>query len=155
MLLLMFRAADELYAVDAKCVVEVVPRVALRALPHAQGFVAGVFPYRGRVVPVIDVGLMLGGAGARPLLSTRIIVADVSARNQLSVHRLGLIAEQVSGVSRFEQEQKVAESMAWEQAPYLGAMFQAEDGLVQVINVDRILTDSLRDALFGDVMETS
>ena len=42
MLLLTFRAAENLYAIDAARVVEVVPRINLRLLPHAPDFLAGV-----------------------------------------------------------------------------------------------------------------
>jgi chemotaxis-related protein WspB len=76
MLLLTFRAAENLYAVDVARVVEVVPRVDLRRLPHAPAFIAGLFDYRGTVVPVIDLGLLLGSESCRNRLSTRIILVN-------------------------------------------------------------------------------
>ena len=79
MLLLTFQAAGQLYAVDAARIVEVVPRVNLRPLPHAQAFLAGVFEYRGDVVPVVDLGVLLGAGPAPDRLSTRIILVDRAA----------------------------------------------------------------------------
>jgi chemotaxis-related protein WspB len=76
MLLLTFRAAESLYAVDVARVVEVVPRIDLRRLPHAPAFLAGVFDYRGTVVPVIDLGILLGSEACRYRLSTRIILVN-------------------------------------------------------------------------------
>ncbi|QEH31894.1 CheW-like domain protein [Aquisphaera giovannonii] len=76
MLLLTFRAAGSRYAVDVSRIVEVVPRVELRALPHAPGFLLGVFDFRGRVVPVVDLGLLLGGPGSSDRLSTRVVLVD-------------------------------------------------------------------------------
>jgi chemotaxis-related protein WspB len=76
MLLLTFRAAESLYAVDVARVVEVVPRVDLRRLPHAPAFIAGVFDYRGTVVPVIDLAVLLGSEPCRHRLSTRIILVN-------------------------------------------------------------------------------
>ena len=76
MLLLTFRAADNLYAIEVARVVEVVPRIDVRRLPHAPGFLAGVFDYRGTVVPVIDLGILLGSESCRDRLSTRIILVD-------------------------------------------------------------------------------
>lgn len=76
MLLLTFRAAECLYAVDVSRVVEVVPRIDLRRLPHAPGFLAGVFDYRGLVVPVVDLGVLLGAETCANRLSTRIILVD-------------------------------------------------------------------------------
>src|SRR3954451_8554304 len=60
MLLLTFRVSDDLYAVAAERVVEVVPRVELRPIPHAPACLAGLFNYRGKAVPVIDLGILLG-----------------------------------------------------------------------------------------------
>ncbi len=76
MLLLTFQAADNLYAIDVARVVEVVPRIQLRRLPHAPNFLAGVFDYRGKVVPVVDLGILLGSESCRDRLSTRIILVD-------------------------------------------------------------------------------
>ena len=76
MLLLTFRAAESLYAVDVARVVEVVPRIDLRRLPHAPAFLAGVFDYRGVVVPVVDLGILLGSDACADRLSTRIILVD-------------------------------------------------------------------------------
>ena len=76
MLLLTFRAAENLYAIDVARVVEVVPRINLRQLPHAPGFLAGVFDYRGKVVPVVDLGVLLGSESCRDRLSTRIILVN-------------------------------------------------------------------------------
>ncbi len=76
MLLLTFRAAENLYAIDTARVVEVVPRINLRLLPHAPDFLAGVFDYRSTVVPAVDLGLLLGSEGCRDRLSTRIILVD-------------------------------------------------------------------------------
>ncbi len=76
MLLLTFRAADNLYAINVARVVEVVPRINLRQLPHAPSFLTGVFDYRGKVVPVVDLGVLLGSQNCRDRLSTRIILVN-------------------------------------------------------------------------------
>src|SRR5580693_10375802 len=76
MLLLTLTAGANRYAIDVTRVVELVPRVELRAIPHAPVFLAGLLGYRGTVIPVIDLGLLLGGAPCRDCLSTRIILVD-------------------------------------------------------------------------------
>src|ERR1700730_14010062 len=76
MLLLTFTAGMNRYAVDVTRVVELVPRVELRLIPHAPAFLAGLLSYRGKVVPVIDLGLLLNVAPCRDCLSTRIILVN-------------------------------------------------------------------------------
>lgn len=176
MLLLVFRAAENLYAIDVARVVEVVPRINLRRLPHAPGFLAGVFDYRGKVVPVIDLGVMLGSESSRDRLSTRIILVNsrptapsppgqlgeadrqdtAATRDNLQEEQpreqrpwlLGLIAEQVSDVFSIKPEQVISSSIQLPQTPYLGAIVQIDHEMVQLIAVDRVLEDPLRRSFF-------
>src|SRR4051812_23556435 len=76
MLLLTFTAGANRFAVDVARVVELVPKVELRPIPHAPAFLAGLLGYRGRVVPVIDLGLLLGASACPDRLSTRIILVN-------------------------------------------------------------------------------
>ena len=73
MLLLTFTAGPNRYAIDVTRIVELVPRVELRKIPHAPAFLAGLLGYRGKVVPVIDLGLLLdvppAGIVSAPVLS--------------------------------------------------------------------------------------
>ncbi len=111
MLILTFTAGGNRYAVDVARVVELVPRVELRIMPHAPGFLAGFLGYRGQVVPVIDLGLLLGAGACPDRLSTRIILVNHAPEdhNQSGDDRagklLGLIAEQVSDLTRVQPEQ--------------------------------------------------
>ena len=160
MLLLTFRVAQDMYAVDVTRVVEVVPRIEPRPIPRTPPFLAGVFGYRGRVVPAIDMGLLLDKAAAPGRLSTRVIL--VEARNSRAGRGdetprpntllLGLIAEQVNDVIRVDQEKTAFPSMHLDAAPFLGEMIQVDSkaqSLAQLIDVDRILPPPLRNALFG------
>ena len=63
-------------------VVELVPRVELRPVPHAPAFLAGLLGYRGKVVPVIDLGVLLELAPCRGSLSTRIILVNDAPGDQ-------------------------------------------------------------------------
>ncbi len=179
MLLLTFRAAENLYAIDVARVVEVVPRINLRRLPHAPDYLAGVFDYRGKVVPVVDLGILLGSESCRDQLSTRIILVNsrstslvqaetldeaagtilpaatasgTSRDEPLREHRrwlLGLIAEQVSDVSSVKPEQIISASIELPQTPYLGAIVEIDQEMVQLIAVDRVLQEPLRRSFFG------
>lgn len=151
MLLLTFRLAESLYAIAAEQVVEVVPRVDLRAIPHAPPFLAGLFSYRGTVVPVVDLGLLLGSEACRPQLDTRIILADeIGGRDG---RRIGLIAEHVCDVRFVRDDQVVFPSMRLEEAPYLGPVVQTDEGLLQLISAGRVLPESLSESLYGQPAE--
>ena len=76
MLLLTLKAGANRYAIDVARVIELVPKVELRSIPHAPSFLAGLLGYRGKVIPVIDLGLLLGSVPCRDCLSTRIILVN-------------------------------------------------------------------------------
>jgi chemotaxis-related protein WspB len=153
MLLLTLQADESLYAVDVARVVEVVPRINLRRLPHAPVFLAGVFDYRGIIVPVIDLGTLLGSAPCRGLLSTRIVLVDSRPVEQAAIGPrpwlLGLIAERVSDVVSVKLEGVISAAMQLPTAPYLGSIVELDHEMAQLILIDRVLDESLRAAFFG------
>jgi chemotaxis-related protein WspB len=165
MLLLTFIAGANRYAIDVARVVELVPKVELRSIPHAPPFLAGLLGYRGKVVPVIDLGLLMGTAPCRDCLSTRIILVndapgdhnhgkddpDDSSENRRrspsspmpDSSLLGLIGEQVSDLTYVQREQLVPCPVRLLQVPFLGAIVQTDQGIVQLIAVERIRDASL------------
>ena len=170
MLLLTFIAGANRYAIDVARVVELVPKVELRSIPHAPPYLAGLLGYRGKVVPVIDLGLLMGTAPCRDCLSTRIILVndapgdhnhgkddpDDSSENRRrspsnpmpDSSLLGLIGEQVSDLTYVQREQLVPSPVRLLQAPFLDAIVQTDQGIVQLIAVERVRDASLR----GDLL---
>lgn len=99
MLYLLFQLGHDRYALPARDVVEVLPYLALPPIPRAAPGVAGLCNYRGRLVPVLDLCVLLCDRPARAVLSTRIIIVkagEPSAPETL----LGLIAERATGTLR-------------------------------------------------------
>jgi chemotaxis-related protein WspB len=153
MLLLTLQADESLYAVDVARVVEVVPRVNLRRQPHAPVFLAGVFDYRGIIVPVIDLGTLLGSAPCRSLLSTRIVLVDSRPAEHASIGPrpwlLGIIAERVIDVVSVKPEGVISAAMQLPTTPYLGSIVELDHEMAQLIVLDRVLDEPLRAAFFG------
>jgi chemotaxis-related protein WspB len=140
MLLLKFEIGTAGYAIDSARIEEVVPWVQLRAVPHAPPYLLGVFHYRGKVIPVIDLGLLLGEQAAFSRLSTRIMVVRTT---QSGGRLLGLLACRVSDLVRLDEAKLQPAAVQVAGAPYLGAVAEAPDGLLQILNVDHILPESI------------
>ncbi|MHC5544946.1 chemotaxis protein CheW [Singulisphaera rosea] len=148
MLLLVFKIADDAYAVDAEKVVEVVPRVNLRAVPHAPEYLAGLFHYRDTMAPVIDMNQLIDGHPCRDRLSTRIILVQSPVAGG-APFLLGLMAERVDDLKSVSGKRAMFPAMPLSGAPYLGPIIQADETLVQLIDVEQVLPEALREALFG------
>ena len=59
MQLLTFTVAGQTYAIESRRVVEVLPLVPARPIPHTPAYIRGIFTYRGRLVPLLDLGQRL------------------------------------------------------------------------------------------------
>ncbi len=95
MLLLLFYLGEERYVLDSARLVEIIPQVNLRPVYQVPQYVAGVLNYRGKVVPVVDLGLLIQGNPCCRCLSTRIIIVNYPLANG-KTHYLGLLAERVT-----------------------------------------------------------
>jgi chemotaxis-related protein WspB len=138
MLVLTFRVAGVPYAVAVRRVVEVVPRVALRAIPHAPGHLAGLLRYRGGAVPVVDLGLLMGDTACSDRLDTRIILVDCGVHGGEGLGYLGLIAERVDNVQLVDESRRTVSGLEIGDAPYLGPIYEVDDGLLQLIEPGKI-----------------
>jgi chemotaxis-related protein WspB len=136
MLVLTFRVAEVAYAIAVASIVEVVPRVPLRAVPHAPAHLAGLLRYRGGVVQVVDLGLLMGREACRERLDTRIILADAGPAGGCVI---GLVADQVDDVRPVDESRRAVAGIEIGAAPYLGAVFETDEGLLQLIEPDRVL----------------
>jgi chemotaxis-related protein WspB len=138
MLVLTFRVADVPYAVAVRRVVEVVPRVALREIPHAPRYLAGLLRYRGGAVPVVDLGLLMGEVACSDRLDTRIILVDCGVHGGVGLGYLGLIAERVDNVQLVDESRRAVSGLEIGGALYLGSIYETDDGLLQLVEPAKI-----------------
>ena len=154
MLVVLFQLGKDRYAIHCKFVVEIVPSVALRAVPNAPAAVAGLFNYRSAVVPVIDLCQLTQNRRCAPYLSSRIILVDYrraineAARPHQTGRILGLLAERVTEVC--EKPAATTEPPVRPAgAPYLGEIFTLGGELIQCVNPAALLPEELREMLFA------
>lgn len=96
MLALIFQVGQDKVAVDVRRIREVIPRVRLTGLNSGPSWIAGVFVYRGRVVPVVDLHRLTGAGECPPHLSSRIILFPYPIDVPESL--VGLLATQVAEI---------------------------------------------------------
>jgi chemotaxis-related protein WspB len=154
MLFLLFQLGDARYALEASRVVEVVPLLALKPLPQAPRGVAGIFNYRGRPVPAVDLAALTLGRPASEHFSTRIIIVNYPDERGTS-HLLGLIAEQATETLRRDAKDFVDTGVKLDTAPYLGPILMDGNGAVQWIYEHRLLPEPVRQLLFSEAAALS
>src|SRR4051794_25859201 len=149
MLLLLFKIGSDRYALPASQMVEVVPLVSLKMLPQAPPGVAGILNYHGRPVPVIDLSELTVGWRSEARVSTRIMLVNYpSAAGQKQI--LGLMAEQTSETIRRGKTDFQSAGLPVKTAPYLGAVLMDSRGIIQCVEIEHLLSESLREILFAE-----
>jgi chemotaxis-related protein WspB len=137
MLALIFQVGRDKVAVDVRRIREVIPRVRLTAVNGGPAWIAGVFVYRGRVVPVVDLH-RLTGSGECPLhLSSRIILFPYPLDIPESL--VGLLATQVAEIR--EVKPGLVQPLPGEAGrPGLGPALPDGPGILRLLDPDWLLS---------------
>lgn len=131
MLALLFSIGPESYAIPARAVVEVVPRVQLRPVPRAPTWLAGVFAYRGEVIPVVDLCRRLLDQSCPSRVSSRIVVVQLQgAREQ---PRCGMLAERVTAVRQLPNP---APNTRMLETPFVAGTLLENGNLIQILDLE-------------------
>ncbi|MBB4866366.1 chemotaxis-related protein WspB [Pseudomonas nitritireducens] len=143
-LYLQFRLGADRYALDVHDVIEVLPLPALKRVPEAPAWVAGLFPHRGELLPVLDLSQLAFGHAAPRRTSTRLVLVRYRSGPAAPQQLLGLILEQATHTLRRDPAAFCDYELDNGSARYLGPVLEDEEGLLQRIGVDQLLSDEVR-----------
>lgn len=114
---LTMRLQDELFAIEAESVREILDLVPITEVPNAPPFVGGLINVRGRVVPLADLRVMFGMDRPPPDQDTRIVVIEIEMNGEPTV--VGILADKVHDVTDIE-------ATAIQEAPRVGMRWRPE-----------------------------
>ena len=114
---LTIRLDDELFAIEASQVREILDLVPITEVPNAPAFVGGLINVRGRVVPLADLRVMFGMERPEPDEETRIVVMEVNIGGEPTI--AGILADKVHDVTDIE-------AASIEEAPKVGMRWKPE-----------------------------
>jgi chemotaxis-related protein WspB len=166
MQLLTFTVGGQDYAIESRRVIEVLPLVPGRPIPHTPDYVLGVFAYRGRLVPLVDLGRRIADLAPAERLSTRVIVVECilpgrpdpatgpsDTATPPDTVRLGLVAENVIAIRSVTTGDTVLPRLDLPEAPFLGPILRIGDRTVQLVRIDHLLPADLAAGLFPATAE--
>jgi|SRR5215217_321317 len=114
---LTIRLEDELFAVEASRVREILDLVPITDVPSAPAFVGGLINVRGSIVPLADLRVMFGMQRPEPDQDTRIVVMEVDIDGEPTI--AGILADKVHDVTEIE-------SASIQEAPKVGMRWRPE-----------------------------
>ena len=147
MKVLVFHIGADRYGLQLAGIARVLPLLALKQLPLAPAYVAGIMDYHGQPVPVLDLNLLAGVTGSGDFYDSRILVVDYPIADGAS-HALGLLARHVRGIQDVPPATLADSGLASAGAPFLGQVASDADGMLQLVELGGLLTADVRALLF-------
>ena len=148
MLLLVFQLGPSRFALEVQAIREVAPYARLEPIAHAPDYVAGLFDFRGELVPVIDLRRLVEGQACRPHMTSRIMLVDYPLPTG-GRRLLGLLAEQVTETLKLDPERFTSAGVRIEDTPYLGDIARDEQGMIHLLRPEQLLSPAVCDLLFA------
>lgn len=142
MLILGVSIGSEQYGIEAIRVLEVVPLIPLKKVPLADASIKGLFNYRGQPTPVIDLCQLFEQRPCSNNLSTRIVIVNYPQDSD-TARAVGFIAEQVTDVMRCQPDDMRNSGITDSSNEFLGLIYSSDNGMVQLIDTDKILPESI------------
>lgn len=149
MLVVLFSIGEDRYAIRAAEVFEITPVLELKKIPGAPDFVAGLCNFRGKPMPVLDLSAVARGVACPILLSTRMIVVNF-VLDSGGVRPLGLLAEHATETANIDESELQRPGVEIRTAPYLGKVAVSSGELVQLVEVDELLTPDVLAVLYQE-----
>lgn len=132
--------ADEVFAVEAADVREILDLVPVTEVPNARPFVGGLVNVRGKVVPLADLRVVFGMERTPPTVDTRIVVIEADVDGEATP--VGILADKVHEVTELP-------AASLEETPRIGMRWRPEfircigkrgDTFIVVPDIGRLLS---------------
>lgn len=133
-----FSLNNEMYAIDAMNVQEIIELINITKVPHLPGFLKGVINLRGTIIPVVDLKLKFGMSSDSYKKHTCVIVTAFSGGV------MGLIVDSVSDVM-YISDRSVASTPSFGtkiNTDFIKGMARINDDLSIVLDVDKVLSEA-------------
>jgi two-component system chemotaxis response regulator CheV len=136
--LLLFRLrGQQIYGINVFKVKEVLPCPRLTALPQSKPMVRGVAHIRGETIPVIDLGMSIAQPGIpeEKLSTSFVIITEYNRKTQ------GFLVGGVERIVNMNWEEILPPPKGAGKDVYLTAVTNLEDKLVEIIDVEKVLSE--------------
>lgn len=134
--ILLFRLADEWYAVEVSDVREIYQEYRITPIPCVPPFILGVVNIRGEIISITDAAklMRLGELSAEPGMAPAIVVQNAECTTAIVVDEIGDIVD----IPRDGIEPPLS-VLDKTQAEFVGGSVYLNDRLIGLVSIDRIL----------------
>jgi len=137
--LIVFRLSREWYAVEITKIKEILKKTRITFLPSSPEYIAGIINFRGNILSVTDLKVILGLPRDEPTGGTRIVAIESGCLET------GLLVDEVVETIEVQMSriEPVPPSLPPERRKYLEGLFRWENRFVALIRVERVLENKV------------
>jgi len=147
MLMLLFSVGEERYAIQSHHVVEIVPKVHLKEIPHVPPYIMGMLNFRGEPVPIVDICKLLKDRPTSSQYHSRIIVLKITTKEKGDC-LFGILAEKVTETANYNPEDFFSGGVELKDTPYLQGVLTEGKEEIRYIAIKKIF-EMVKDSLFS------
>lgn len=149
MLYLLFYIKNEKFIIEGNKLIEIIPNLKLKPVIKAPDYVTGMLNYRGEVIPIIDINKLCTGNFAASNLSSRIVIIKYNSilNNE---EKLGILVEKATETISFNESELETAAIKINNASYFGKIKKNENEIIQLLEVENILPQEIRNSLYTE-----
>ena len=139
---LTFNLNDEIFALEAVRVQEILDLLPETRVPGASHFAGSVINFRGRVIPLADLRLAFGMEAAESTIDSRVVVIELPIMGEATL--IGLRTDKVNEVTtltRSNAEPPPSVGMRW-RPDFIDGLFKREDEFIILPNLTAIFNQN-------------
>jgi purine-binding chemotaxis protein CheW len=135
-----FRLNNELFAISAFKVLEVLEQQRITQIPNAPAYIKGVINFRGDVLPVIDMRRKFGMPDRTEDQKFVIIVLDLKSGNDTL--QLGAMADSVKDVIEIDERdlKPVPKMGSSYNSEFILGMIHTDNGFIMLLDADKVFS---------------
>ncbi|MBF0192327.1 MAG: chemotaxis protein CheW [Magnetococcales bacterium] len=135
---LIIGVAGDLFAIPVHVVCDILDLLPVTGVPTARPFVNGLINVRGRVVPLMDLGMKIGLSGATTTPDSRFVVIEQEIDGEETL--VALRADKVHEVAEFElvMSEEIPRIGMRCRAEFIRAVGRRQGRFVMVLDLERV-----------------
>ncbi len=142
MLCLSFNIDEDIFGISVNNIVEIIPMVHIKSIPHSPACLVGLINYRGDIIPLFDISTIIKQRLSNHLFSTRIIVVK-NLNQETKLNYIALLAEQVTETIEYTKDKLKDPQLNIKQADYLGGLLIVENKSIQMIEINKLINSEI------------
>ena len=149
---LTFALSGQTFAIEISCIKEILNGCgSISPVPEFPDYGRGVINLRGDIVPIIDMRVRFHEP---PMETTdKICVIVTESKGSAKSDYLGFVVDTVYAVVDFDPEEfSPPPAISAASGKYIKGVYKADGKIIMIIEPERLLTDSMIDAI-GDYMD--